>query len=375
MISIRTRSCLIKTMTSQQNLPLPLLAGKEIGSDFEIVERKYLISDKPQKIPWEDSSEIIYVESGRQALASVESELRGRGENNLHVASYLCDSMISPFQNNGWTLSGLPVDSNLVVNPTDLLSLVFEGVLLHTPYFGRQDSPATLESLRTLRRRGVVVVVDETHRIFSGPSSVADMRIASLRKLLPLFDGGYATGLSAKPRPRLRTPQSESAVLRRRAMLTKSTALAVGDRDKAHLELFAKAEHATQIRTQPAPMSGMSVSLLQSLNIESIRATREINSIALTRALGQSDRFRVINPPAADLLPSHLVLESDDVPGLQQYLVRHRIYCPVHWPHSKLLPPTQAWPDHYISLPIDHRYDETAMLRMAACIQAFYGVR
>ena len=360
-------------MTSQQSQLL--LAGPEIGSDFETVERKYLISGQPQKVPWEDSSEIIYVESGRQALALIESELRSSGHNKLYVASYLCDSMILPFQTNGWTLVGLPVDGNLVVQPADLLSRVSEGVLLHTPYFGRQDSPATLESLSALRRRGVVVVVDETHRILSGPSSVADIRIASLRKLLPLYDGGYATGLPVEPQPTRRAPQSESAVRRRMAMRAKSTALAVGDGDKSHLELFAKAEHATQIRTQPAPMSRMSVSLLHNLNIESIRTTRKTNAISLTRALGQSDRFRVINQPAADLLPSHLVLESDDVPGLQQYLVRHQIYCPVHWPRSELLPPTQAWPNHFISLPIDHRYDETAMQRMAARIKAFYGVR
>jgi hypothetical protein len=72
---------------------------------------------------------------------------------------------------------------------------------LHTPYFGRQGSPDMLAALRTLRRRGVVVIVEETHRLFSGPSPVADIRVASLRKLFPVYGGGYVTNLTRNSHP------------------------------------------------------------------------------------------------------------------------------------------------------------------------------
>src|ERR1019366_6808500 len=100
---------------------------------------------------------------------------RGQGLTRLHVPSYLCDSMISPFESNGWTLRQLPMDSDLAVSPTDLLAQVTAGVLLHAPYFGRQDSAEMQDALEVLRHRGVVVVVDETHRLFSDPSPVADI--------------------------------------------------------------------------------------------------------------------------------------------------------------------------------------------------------
>lgn len=41
----------------------------EIGSDFEFVDGQYLIPANSRALPWGDSAEIIYVESGRQALA------------------------------------------------------------------------------------------------------------------------------------------------------------------------------------------------------------------------------------------------------------------------------------------------------------------
>jgi hypothetical protein len=345
----------------------------EIGSDFELVDDRYLIPANSQALPWEDSADIIYVESGRQALAIVETELRRLGHTQIHVPSYLCDSMVDPFHRHGWVLAQLPLDDDLVVRPEELLARVTNGVLLHNPYFGRQDSPAMLDALETIRRRGVVVVVDETHRVFSGPSPVADIRVASVRKVLPVYDGGYVAGLPAQLRPSLDTVPSGAAAFRQLAMRAKSDALSSGDGSKTHLELFAKAAEATEVGTQPVRMSEDSYSLLYRLDMEMIRAAREKNSIALTQALGENRRFRVINPPAADLLPSHLVLDTDDVPGLKQRLNAQQIYCPIHWPPSEVLPQLETWPGRYISLPVDHRYGEPDMLRMAACIKTFFS--
>jgi hypothetical protein len=364
----------LRNLTGQKSARTQVLEAPEIGSNFELVEDRYLTSNMSRRLPWEGASEITYVESGRQALAVVEAELRSQGHTHLHVPSYLCDSMIYPFQSHGWTIAQLQVDNDLAVSPTVLLAQVTAGVLLHAPYFGRQDSPAIQDALDALRQRGVVLVVDETHRVFSDPSPVADIRVASLRKSLPLYDGGYVSGLSGPPHPALqRSPSdSEVAALRRTAMRSKSDALASGDDNQAYRALFAEAEHATEIRTQPAHMSEESLLLLHRLDIDLIRRTREINSILLSETLCQSNRFRIINPPTEDLLPSHLVLETDDVSGLQQYLAGQRVYCPIHWPPSELLLRTGNWPSRYISLPIDHRYSEPAMLRMAGCIKTFF---
>jgi len=345
----------------------------EIGSYFERVDDRYLLPANSQPMPWEDTADIIYTESGRQAVAIVEAALRRQGHTKVHVPSYLCDSMIDPFHRNGWALAELPPDKDLMVRPEELLARVTEGVLLHAPYFGRQDSPAMLEALATIQRRGVVVIADETHRLFAGPSPVADIRVASLRKVLPLYDGGYVAGLPARLRPARPSVSSESAAIRRLAMRVKSDALASRDGSKTHLELYAKAERATETQVQPCRMSGDSCSLLRRLDLEMIRKARERNSVSLSRALGHSHRFRVVNPPAEDLLPSHLVLETDEVAGLRRFLSRQHIHCAIHWPPSEVLPQHGNWPDRYLSLPIDHRYGEPDMVRMATCIQTFFS--
>jgi hypothetical protein len=358
----------------------------EIGSDFELVDDSCLTAARSARLPWESSADITYVESGRQALAVAEAELRRQGHTQLSVPSYLCDSMVEAFHPSGWHVTQLPVDSDLVVQPADLLARVTEGVLLHAPYFGRQDSPDMEAALEVIRHRGVVVVVDESHRTLTGPSPVADIRVASLGKLLPLYDGGYVTGVrwpvqaEGPSHATLPDPPSEIATLRRLAMQAKSEALHSGeshgdggDEDKAHLKLFARAADATARQTQPRRTSADSLALMGRLDLEVFRARREMNSATLLRALGHSDRFRVINPPAENLLPSHLVLETDDMSGLRRHLTGQRIYCPVHWPPSQLLPRTSAWPNRYLSLPVDQRYGEVEMLRMAGCVRAYFG--
>lgn len=363
---------------------------REIGSDFERVEDRFLRPTASTRLPWDDpagsiagniagntadntAGNITYVESGRQALGLVEAQLRGQGHTQLHVPSYLCDTMISPFQRTGWTLRPLPVDSDLVVSPSEVLAQVTSGVYLHAPYFGRQDSAATLAALETLRTRKVVVVVDETHRFLSGPSPVADIRVASLRKVLPVYDGAYVTGLSGSPGGLAEAAvHSGIADLRQSAQITKSGVVASGDSNKAHLAMFASAEQMTETRRQPAPISSKSFSLLHHLDLGLLSIKRQANSTALTEALRESGPFRIINPPATNLLPSHLVLETDDATGLRQFLVQKHIYCAIHWPESRLLPRTQPWPRRYISLPVDHRYGKPDMARIAAGVKAFF---
>ena len=376
-------------LTLDPEFPPPAAGGagvREIGSDFELVEDRYLGPDTAAPLPWEaginvagiNAAGITYLESGRQALALAETELRRQGHRDLHVPSYLCDTMIAPFHRNGWSLRQLPVDSDVAVSPADLIARVIAGVLLHAPYFGRQDSPEMLAALHTLRRRGVVVIVDETHRLFSGPSQVADLRVASLRKLLPLYDGGYVTGLPGQPpaswpAPGVSLAASEIADLRQLASVYKTSALASRGRNDIHLAAFARAGQATARRAEPAPMSIKSRGLLRHLDLPGLRATRAANAHLLAAALGHNDRFRIVNPPAPDLLPSHLVLDTDDVSGLRRHLTGQRIFCPVHWPPSELLPRQQDWPGRYLSLPVDHRYAAPDMLRIAAEVSSYFA--
>ena len=155
-------------------------------------------------------------------------------------------------------------------------------------------------------------------------------------------------------------------------MHSKSGALAARGSREYCLALFAKAEHATQTRTQPAPMSEGSLALLRHLDLDLVRSTRQTNATLLATLVGRSGFFRILNQPAQDLQPSHLVLETDDPTGLRQFLAGHEIYCPIHWPPSELLPGTQRWPTRYISLPIDHRYGAQDMQRTATTVQTFF---
>lgn len=358
--------------TSPPTAPSPRAAPpREIGSDFETVDPAFLRAAVAQSLPWESTESTWYVQSGRQALMLVQETLRSAGHHVVHVASFVCDSVVQAFTANGWTVRQIPVNRDLVVEPATLEARVTEGVLLHTPYFGREDSSAMTSTLLSLRERGVTVVADETHRIFSAPSAVADFRVASLRKLLPVYDGGYVCSTGTP----MRAPEPtdpDLAALRERAMRTKSLALRAGRPDDTHRGLFAAAEDALERATSPRLISPESFEILRHLDLDRMRSVRTRNAAALARALGEERRYRVINPPSANLLPSHLVLETDHPHALRKWMTEDRIYCPIHWPPCELLPRVGPWPDRYLSIPVDHRYDDADMARIAARLLAFF---
>ena len=78
----------------------------EIGSDFELVDDSNLVPRKMGKLPWEDGSDITCLESGRQALAIVEAQLRGLDRLYSSILETNEASLTLYTQRCGWTIEG-----------------------------------------------------------------------------------------------------------------------------------------------------------------------------------------------------------------------------------------------------------------------------
>jgi hypothetical protein len=215
-----------------------------------------------------------------------------------------CESMHAPFSVEGWTVVPLDVSENLEVRPDAFRALLADPAglaVLHAPYFGVAEAPEALQALVELEAAGVPVIVDETHRTTSPTAHRDRIRIASLRKLLPVPDGAYVVGLPE--RPDVPGAPSGAATLRESAMRLKSDYLA-GRRDVAvHRPVYLQAEELTDRLLEPAPMSRFSAALLPHLDYEAMSLRRRENARAFIAAL-RSDVYRPVTAYRQGEVPS-----------------------------------------------------------------------
>lgn len=139
---------------------------------------------------------------GRQALAVTARWLRDGGCNgqgdrssSLVVPWFSCQTMITPWQLEGYRVHRLPVDHQFQLD-ADALGDALAACRRHGEHpavltcetFGIQPSLKLIEVLKQARHDGVPVVVDRTHS-FLGPSlTPADIEVVSTRKLLPVTE-------------------------------------------------------------------------------------------------------------------------------------------------------------------------------------------
>jgi hypothetical protein len=351
------------------------LKREDVGSDFEVVEARWL-QKTPGPPPWlppgGDDVGVHYLQSGRQALAAVAEHLGRSGRDRLVLPGRFCDTMLTPFVQLGWRADLLPLGADLAVAPEALShALQFEperSVVLHAPYFGAPSSPEVVKALTTAVDAGVVVVADETHIYLSGPTAPAHFRMASLRKTLPIPDGGYLIGDVGHI---FDDSDADVSAVRWRAMNEKSRFIR-GEPEGQHRALFAEAEYLTHTSVRPTSMSSCSRDLIARFDYDAMAERRRANARALVQQL-DSD-YRPLWPSLADgtdWTPSHVVVSGSDIAGLRSHLVKHRIFCPVHWPPSEIVQPLTGWPSRYLSIPIDHRYDDADMRRVADVVNAY----
>jgi hypothetical protein len=338
---------------------------RAIGSDFESLSVDAL---RPgQTPPWELAGpSTVYVETGRQALALIGATLRARGRNRLLVPSYLCESMISPFVRAAWQIAAMPLTADLRYGDAALAELgpnLDDTVLLLASYFGRDPDGGHIALAREARARGAVIVEDETHRVFRPGSEIADISFASLRKLLPLGDGAYIQGDAGVLEAARQLSVSPST--RWAAMDSKRDA-ARGFSATPFRSQFIQANDQLEASLEPRAATQRTRETVRALPYATMAAARQRNAETLRRALAPGD-VRTL-PTSGDEVPSHLVLTIQNPRDLQRELAGHGIFCAVHWPEVSHLQGIRSWRSDLLSVPIDHRYGQEDMERVAAQI-------
>ena len=337
----------------------------QLGSDFDWDSAIMCPEGGQQEPPWVSPTEAVsYFESGRQAIASLISHLASEGRSRVMMPSHYCESMVQPFLRAGWTIDFCRVGKDWVINPpSEPLERPTETLIFSASFFGVSESSSWSAFLREERARGAVVLSDETHRVLGQGLPLADFRVASLRKMLPVPDGGALVGLDVPS-----SPGGKQGELRELAMKAKSQVLR-GRAEVDYLRLFGEAERETDRLVAPASMSSATNSLVERLDYEFMRQRRTENARQLVGGLdGCSTRVSTAHAPVA----SHVVVSGPDIASLRRHLISRRIFPPVHWPEPELGPhPPWPWRTDVLSNPIDHRYTPEDMERVVAAVTEF----
>ena len=274
-------------------------------------------------------------------------------------------------------------------------------LMFYTDYPGNRDDEQTLEAIqenglfrptdavlrvnyfgtrvfRTAERLSVAAVVeDHTHDLIGDwpMHSTADWCIASLRKSLPIPEGGILWSPMGLRLPEAPVPSEENeqiASIRWEAMRLKSRYLEGEPLEKAS---FRKGYVETEEFFDTAPVSALdsvSQEYLRSFNIREWYNRKRANYELLKDI--RKDGVQVIQPERMGCYPFSLVLLFDNPDGrdrVRKELIQHQIYPAVLW--NILAPPSGevfCFSRCMLSIHCDARYTRDEILEMKSIIES-----
>jgi hypothetical protein len=334
----------------------------ELGSEWHHIDLTRFPADP---LPWGPAA---WTGTGRDALRLALDAVRPEASGVLWVPTYTCPSFVCVASD--WVLRGYrdlpdaPLDVP-EVGPRDVL-------LLHNP-FGLRARP---------ERPPGIVFEDHSHAPFSSwaRTSEADFAMASVRKVLPLPDGGALWSPAGRPLPAVPPiPEGRAAAVenKRQGMADKAAYLAGAPIDKdAFRALLASGESGLGSHG-PAAMSPGSRALVGHVPIRVLREARRRNLAALTAGLDGVSGVRVLQGVDVPGFGVLLFRTADARDRVRTALVATGVYPSALWPmDAHCVPVTNAERDfaaRSFALPIDIRAAPTQLENAATTIRAALG--
>lgn len=130
----------------------------------------------------------------KEAMYAVVTHCPTEGKRAL-LPAYTCETVIQPFRQEGWEFAFYPYDVNLRFNGEAFRALLKSfrpNLVVAQMLYGVDFNDAELELLREAKKAGCFVLADLTQGLFSDlRADCIDAYVSSIRKWLPLPDGGF----------------------------------------------------------------------------------------------------------------------------------------------------------------------------------------
>lgn len=333
---------------------------KEFGSDFHYIAPTGGSNTLKDFFPSAN-----YYADGRQALIDL---YRSQGWQRLWVPEYFCYDVIASLKEAGLELRfyadypGNNDNLNHNFRPGD--------ALLRVNYFG-------MRSYRNTDKLMVPVVEDHTHDLIGGwaMNGHADWCIASLRKTLPIPEGGMLwspVGLKLPQAPAVSEENEKIAAIRWEAMRLKSRYLAGENVEKA-------ASRAGFVDTEEyfdrADVCALDVESQKFLQLFDIRDwyKRKWENWELLRDI-KKDGVRVLRPENRGCYPFSLILvftTGEERDRVRKALIEKQIYPAILWNVPEATEgEVLRMSNGMLSIHCDARYTKEDILQMKSIIES-----
>lgn len=348
----------------------------ELGSNFNLLLNELNYKEKNVLYYLREYTFVAFFDSGRSALKHLVS-LMGEHDRIL-LPEYICASVINCFPINNMDFYSL--NDDFTVNTESIKGRITSSTryiyIMH--YFGVLQPLFTLRQIREMAdAHGCIIIEDTTHGFFSRSSSIGDYQICSIRKWLPIPNGGilYAKDDLLNAFHQIDYNKSTSND-RAYGMIMKSLFLeGILDCNEQYRRIFSETETQLEQQNNINLISDFSRYIITCIDTDSVRLRRRANYELL-----QSELEKVGLQPA-------IALDDDECPlvfpirvskrdALRQYLMARKIYCAVHWPRDGVMEDQRTFAvdcsDQLLSLPIDQRYGEEEMDYLAEVVKEYY---
>ena len=313
-------------------------------------------------------SNTIWYLSGRSALTAIIKDIKKRTQfHSVAMPSWCCDSMILPFLSQNIDVEFYSVFSENRQLKYDFSKIYNCDAILIMDYFGyKRDFNLDFDA---------IIINDVTHSVFCGGFTKADYTFGSLRKWAGFYTGGFAY---TKDNRTLESDESSSDLqyisVRKLAMDKKRQFIDGNTDSKQYLSDFSFAE--SLLDEYPCGRADkFDVLRANKLDIDFIRQKRRGNASVILKHLSEFAVFPELKENDCPLFVP-LLFQNKKREELRKYLVENKIYCPVHWPVSKvhkLNPTTKELYEQEISIVCDQRYNISDMEYICDKINKFLG--
>jgi hypothetical protein len=345
----------------------------EIGSEFHWPGLPPL--GEVAAVPWSPG---LLVSSGRDALRLVLAlGVQQRGWLRLWVPEYYCQHVMAALVRPGLELRTYP-DHPLRHMPEVPDARPGDAILVMN-YFGLRQTFAMP------RRDGVEILEDHSHDPSSpwAASSAADFCVASLRKTIPLPDGGVLwspLGHALPPEPHLTMQRTQAAATKLSAMILKGMYLEGHRIDKAWFRDLAQRGERGLAVPGVSSMSHVARATLDSFPVATWRSARAANHGVLSSLLAQVGWARVLAPADHDSVPLSCVVLVDSAQRREharRHLIAANVFPAVLWPLEQTVMPVgheaRDLSRRMLSLHCDGRYGTADMLRIGEILAGMAG--
>jgi dTDP-4-amino-4,6-dideoxygalactose transaminase len=350
----------------------------EIGSEFwfdNFPEESF-----SKEIPYwlTKYGDTILTSSGRGAISLILKQVTPHNKSVL-LPAYICDSVILPFIEYGYTCCFYEVDENLSPIIDSIKEYKNIGVFIHMGYYGFQTNIGLSSVLQYFHKQSTLIIEDVTHTLFSDFNNYEenDYYVGSIRKWFGMPSGGFLAS-SKKFLKRPLFTHDDFSVLRTSALTTKGKYIKTNDESLKSLFLsqFSDAEILLDKDLNPYCIDSLSLKLINSLDVDELVNKRRENYNALLDGLQD---ISYLDTPFKHLTTNECpmfypVIIQKNRNDVRKKLIDERIYCPVHWPIPDEIKRTDLFStlelyNTILSIPCDQRYGLEEMDRVISVLK------